>query len=101
MSLEAEAEACASVGLVRGQARDLVHARKPIPDRVAVQAQSIGRLGRRAVMGEEWLERADQVGVVPCVVLDQGRDCPCPQLRELVGISKEYPDQEPVSLILL
>ena len=72
--LEAEREALAAVGRADVELGQLADAVEAVADRVAVGEEALGGPGDAAVGVEEGLERADQLGLVLVVVVDQRRD---------------------------
>ena len=89
--LETEAEALAAIGLVGREARNLVDAGEPVADGVSVQVHRLGGLGGRTVVGEESLERRQELGVMELVVALELGDRARAQQRELVGVTEQTP----------
>ena len=102
VSLEAEAEPFAAVGLVGRQARDLVDASQPVAHRVPMQVHRLGRLGGRSVVGQKGLQRRQKLGVVLGGRRRRAADdrVAVAQLLQLVRVPDQDPDQQPVGLLL-
>ena len=77
-----------------------MHAREPVADGMPMERHRVGGLGGGAVMGQERLQGPQQLSVVTGVIRAQRSDRLITQEFQLLRISEQHPDQQPVGFLL-